>query len=95
MIIDCILDRKDNESYLAQGITHFRLPNGKLEPIAYDPGAFYHDVRDYGEIGDDITRAMDYGTEQDVKAALCEYVLQNEYNPAICDYIASRNWLTA
>lgn len=44
-------------------------------------------------IGDKITAALDYGTEEDVKRALCEYVINNEYNPKICDYINSVSWL--
>lgn len=55
---------------------------------------FYFDVLGYGEIGDDITRAMDYGTERDVKKALCDYIDNNEYNPAIKNYIHSVNWLS-
>ena len=55
---------------------------------------FYFDVLRYGEVGDDITRAMDYGTERDVKRALCEYIDNNEYNPAIKNYINSVRWLS-
>lgn len=40
-----------------------------------------------------ISRAMDGGTEQDVKKALCSYVRAAGYNPEICDYINSVNWL--
>ena len=78
MIIDLILDRKDDEK---EGF------------FFYNAHDFYYDVMGYGEIGDDITRAMDCGTEEDVKKALCEYVIHNEYNPAICDYINSVNWI--
>ena len=79
MIIDCILDRKDGEQYGDR----------------YDAGAFYRSVLRYGEIGEDITRAMDYGTENDVRRELCAYIMANEYNPSICDYVNSREWLTA
>jgi hypothetical protein len=79
MIIDRILDRKDNEKdYGFDG---------------YVPHDFYFDVLAYGRIGDHITRAMDCGTEEDVKKALCDYVINNEYNPDICNYINSVNWL--
>ena len=44
-------------------------------------------------MADDITRAMDFGTEEDVKNALCRYIEKNEYNPLICDYIRKINWL--
>ena len=78
MIIDLILDRRDAEEY------------GDFEYSAHD---FYFDVLGYGRIGDAITRAMDAGTEEDVKNALCAYVIEQEYNPMICDYIRARVWL--
>ncbi len=78
MIIDRILDRKDREH------------DGE-EYIARE---FYFDVLGYGQIGDDITMAMDYGTEEDVKRALCSYIDKNDYNPDIKKYINSRMWLT-
>ena len=77
MIIDCILDRKDSEAY-------------KRPYSAHD---FYMRVMRYGKIGDGITSAMDYGTEEDVRRELCDYILSNEYNPAICEYVNSRDWL--
>ena len=77
MIVDLILDRKDDEAW------------GK----PYDPHDFYMDVMGYGEIGEDITRAMDYGEENDVRRELCNYIMRNEYNPAICEYINRRQWL--
>ena len=78
MIIDLILDRKDNEE---EGVFN------------YNPREFYHDVLGYGEIGHDITFAMDIGTEECVKRTLREYIINNGYNPDICDYINSVNWL--
>jgi len=77
MIIDLLLDRKDGE--------------------AYEPKRFYNECMEYSSIfkgiGDGITRAMDGGTEADVKRELCAYVVNNEYNESICDYINSVNWL--
>lgn len=77
MIIDLILDRKDGEPYNASN--------------------FYREVVEWGEFvpeySDPITRAMDEGTEDDVKEALCEYVIKADYNPTICDYINSVQWL--
>ena len=78
MIIDLILDRKD---WAEDGVKN------------YDPARFYRWVVDYGDIGQDISAAMDYGTESDVKAALCAYVIDNDYNPAVCGYINSVKWL--
>ena len=64
MIIDLILDRKDG--------------------VEYDPKEFYTQVREYEEEFnnryDDISRALDSGTEKDVKKALCHYIKNNGYN---------------
>lgn len=77
MLIDLILDRKDG--------------------FEYDPEEFYRDAMAYNSIfkgiADEITRAMDSGTEEDVKKALCNYVKSNGYDERICDYIKSVNWL--
>ena len=77
MIIDLILDRKDGEEYGEE----------------YNARDFYYACLRYGEVGDDITRALDSGTEKDVKKALCDYVIDNDYNKNICKYINSVNWL--
>lgn len=45
------------------------------------------------EMNGDISRAMDYGTEEDVKKALCDYIDNNEYNPEIKKYIRSKEWM--
>lgn len=79
MIIDLILDRKDDETYLKKDL--------------YDTREFYNDVLAYGETGYEITRALDFGTESDVKKALCNYIYNNNYNVNICDYINSKQWL--
>ena len=58
---------------------------------------FYMDCMDYNStfygIADGITRAMDGGTEEEVKAELCNYILKNGYNTEICDFINSVEWL--
>lgn len=58
----------------------------------YKAKSFYNDVVDYCS-GDEISRAMDGGTEKDVKKALCRYIIDNEYNVDICNYIMSVDWL--
>lgn len=93
MIIDLILDRKADEEDIANGYTHAEMPNGELVSLEYDPHRFYMDVMGYGRIGDEITEAMDYGDEADVKQALCNYIYDNNYNPEICNFINSVNWL--
>ena len=59
----------------------------------YNVEKFYKDVVSYGEVGFDIARALDSGTEKDVKNALCDYIINNDYNKNICKYINSVNWL--
>ena len=81
MIIDLILDRRDNEQSIG-GDT-------------YDAHAFYREVMEYESIFDmtrDISEALDYGTENDVRKALCSYIDREQYNPSIKDYINSKNW---
>lgn len=77
MIIDEILDRKEGSAYSAHDFYMYCMKSSAI----------------FGGIGDKITRALDYGTENDIKRALCDYVLKNGYNPKICDYINSVNWL--
>lgn len=79
MIIDLILDRKDDEQI--------------LKDDKYDAQEFYYNVLQYGEIGHNITYAMDYGANKDVRQALCTYITTNGYNPQICDYINRKEWI--
>lgn len=77
MLIDAILDRKDGEKY--------------------DPEDFYRYVRDEeSALGNEdwpVSRALDSGTEENVKDALCAYVKGEGYNEKICDYVRSVDWL--
>lgn len=59
----------------------------------YNPEEFYKGVRDYGQIGWDITEAMDEGEEKDVKRTLKNYIIDNEYNDKIAEYIDTVDWL--
>lgn len=82
MIIDLILDRKDNEEFTGYD--------------AYDPYSFYREVMSYESIFEmdrDISSALDYGTEDDVRKALCKYIDDNQYNPDIKNYVNSKTWL--
>ena len=83
MIVGLILDRKDNA---LDGV-------GLEEKVKYNAHDFYMACMSYGRIADDITRAMDFGEEEDVKKALCQYIEKHEYNPVICDYIQKLDWL--
>lgn len=83
MIIDLILDRKDN---LSEGFTDdYNAHNFYMECMGYN--------NIFDGIADGITRAMDGGTETDVKRELCKYITNNGYNTEICDFINSVKWL--
>ena len=47
----------------------------------------------YGEVGFGITRAMDTGTELEVKKSLYQYLADQDYNPDIKTFIDSVEWL--
>ena len=83
MIIDLILDRKDNAEF--NGIDTYNAHDFYIECMEYN-GIFKG-------IADGITSAMDYGTEEDIKKELCNYIINNGYNEKICDYINSVSWL--
>ena len=78
MLIDVILDRSDS-------------------PCEYDPHAFYVEAMEYQaffpDVMEPISRAMDSGTETDVKLALVRYVIEGYYNPDIAAFICSVDWL--
>lgn len=88
MIIDLILNRKD-EIELGEA-------NG-YDWYGYIAKDFYNECVEYSElfngIGDEITKAMDYGTEEDVKAAICDYILNNGYSEEIIEFVNKVNWL--
>ena len=60
----------------------------------YRAKEFYDNVMAYEEGTDyERSRALDGGTEKDVKKALCDYIINNDYNPKICNYINKVTWL--
>jgi hypothetical protein len=64
--------------------------------VPYDAKKFYDYVRgeeDVFEFDPVISRAMDGGSEEDVKKALCRYIVDQGYNDRVCDYINSVDWL--
>ena len=82
MIIDIILSRYDDER---DGIQN-----------SYDPRKFYRKVMEWSDLNpraDLITRAMDGGTEDDVRRELCAYIAANNYNPDIKFWINARTWI--
>lgn len=80
MIIDIILNRHDDER----------------DGLPYDPRTFYREIAEWSDLNpraDLITRAMDGGTEDDVRRELCAYIDANDYNPEIKYWINSRRWI--
>ena len=60
----------------------------------YNAREFYNDVMAYEEGTDyNISRALDGGSEKDVRKALCDYIINNDYNLKVCNYINRVNWL--
>lgn len=77
MIIDLILDRRDGDPY--------------------DARKFYHEVMEYNSVFDNafeyILKAMDEGTDYDVKKALCKYIIDQGYDIEIMYFILSNKWI--
>ena len=60
----------------------------------YNVREFYHYCLGYmGGLGDEITQAMDGGTNADVQEALCWYIAEQQYGLDICEFIRSKNWI--
>lgn len=76
MIIDCILDAKE-------------------DPSSYDAKEFYDYVMDGFKDFHYIARALDSGSNDDVREALCTYIDSQNYNPEIKDFVNSFDWLRA
>ena len=66
----------------------------RMDGNKYNPRDFYFFVLAYPG-GINISRAMDEGTEENVKKELCRYIEGNKYNNEIKDYINSVSWLEA
>ncbi len=65
----------------------------RKDGVKYSPKSFYDGVVGYGDIGDDISLALDSGEERDVKRELSKYIIDNDYNYEIIGYIQSVQWL--
>ena len=84
MIIDLILDRRDN------------IRDGYGD--SYDAREFYTDCREYAQCYEDdtqwkIVQALDLGTNENVQDMLCTYVDEGIYYPQIKEFIRSMDWL--
>ena len=66
----------------------------QYDPECYDAKEFYDYVMDspFTEFRY-IARALDSGSNDDVREALCHYIDSQNYNPEIKDFINSFNWL--
>ncbi len=101
MIIDCILDRREDEAFLEACGGEYPeclMLDGSVFDPHYNAHTFYTKVLMYCEDYPDdyataITREMDFGTEESVRAELARYIKEQKYNPEIIDYIYSVKWL--
>lgn len=67
----------------------------RQDGLKYDPKTFYLRTREYEDSLkiEYISRAMDYGSNQDVQNALCKYIDDFEYDPEIKKYIRKNKWI--
>lgn len=68
----------------------------RMDGCSYDSKEFYDYVTEESSVFDfcsNIARALDSGTEQDIKEQLCNYIEQENYNPEIKNYVNSVSWL--
>lgn len=81
MLIDAILDRRADRE---DGIFN------------YDPKKLYNYLIDSIHPSyHDVARAMDKGSNTEVRAEMCAYIDLEEYNPEIKDFVNSVDWLVA
>lgn len=83
MIIDVILDRRAYER--------------KDKIFGWYGEKQFRDLYDYAMSFEFhyLARAIDGGTEKDVKDALCRYIDENGYRPSIKRFVRSVNWIPA
>ena len=84
MIIDLILDRKDDEES--------KFPINDYSADEFFRNVYRNDVI-FDGIGKQILDAMAFGSEAEVKRALCSYIDDQDYNPEIKHFVNSVNWL--
>ena len=77
MIIDIILERKDHDDAIYGGLE--------------DARTLYTNAMLFGFL--DLARALDSGTEEDVKRELCRYIDTQGYDPSLKEYINSVMWV--
>lgn len=66
----------------------------RMDGEPYSSKQFYNDCMEYGTIGHGIARAMDSGTEQDVKREIKRYLFENDYlRQEIYAFVDSKKWI--
>lgn len=83
MIIDLILDRKDD---LKKGIDNYH-----AEEFYRSCFAYYQNFQ--CQFTENILNALDSGTNENIQNALCAYIDAGEYNPEIKNFIKQVDWL--
>ncbi|MDD5665667.1 MAG: hypothetical protein PHI09_05755 [Candidatus Omnitrophica bacterium] len=86
MLIDLILNRKDNQNII--------IKKGKCYTTSqYDAKRFYNDISNDNVDGlyNDILLMLDSGDELDIKKVLANYIIYGDYNLDIIKYIYSVN----
>ena len=79
MLIDLILDRQIGYNYSPKEFYNYLITNP---------------LYNQNELGQAITRALDEGTEQEVKTLLKQYLTDTGCQGKVFSYIDSVNWLT-
>ena len=77
MIIDYILDRKEGTPYRAHDFYNYAMAESEC----------------FNGMFDGLTRAMDFGEEEDVRRELNAYIKNQGYNTEICKYVDNVKWL--
>lgn len=68
----------------------------RLDGAMYSMKRFYDAVSLYERYMNNnfpISRALDMGTENDVRKALCKYIDEQGYNPKIKDFVNCNRWV--
>ncbi len=83
MIIDVILDRREGTPYCESA-------EARSEPGLWCLRDLYEYAQFFGFA--ELERAIDCGSDADVKRELCRYIDDNGYNPEIKDFVNSVKW---
>lgn len=79
MLVDFILDRKDDEQ---DGFDNYH-PENLTDYVSHFDDSNYQDV----------LQAVNNRDEKATKLALIKYIIDGNYNPQICKYIMNVSWV--